>query len=420
MPIMNELIQAGLFGRGLITIDDAVLVDRYNACLVDMDLAPTKLKVFQIDRMGWSPEIAAEQGNDYYLSHGDANPLAILLMPEQCSAKVPIYFPQHSFEWDLMSQWCSAHRTQIFELTKDTAIWLDIDQEVDLYQTPADLLSVYEVMVRAHTPDGIIRHASDQHELVTEFLRKDDSELDIALIEKIRVSRNTYGDLRKRALVVRDYAYSDLRNFYSRAFGGVFILRSRGKPLILCRDPKVARKHGVDIAGRDAIGKLVALGYIETDVRWWKENLYRLRIIAESFLMDVLDREEPDLEFLSLNSAEQKAVILRYADKLGLYLELKRLVRQLENGEEDVQVSKEVSDILIHPAHDLTPVTREVVGQLLTYMNGGRLVPLFYRHQKTEFAKAYSEQWKAPKREWALKRIREHYDLASKSSQTQW
>jgi hypothetical protein len=339
-------------------------------------------------------------------------------MPEQCSPKVPIYFPQHSFDWELMAQWDKAHRTQVFELTRDTAIWLDIDQEVDLYQSPGDLLTVYEVMVRARTPDGLIARAKVQHDLVNEFIRTEDSYLDGALIEKIRVNRNENGDLRKRALVIRDYAFSDLRNFYSRAFGGVFIFRSRGEPLIMCRDPKIARKYGLDVAGEHMHEKLLSRGYAQNDVNWWRSNLYRLQIIAESFLMDVLDKEEPELEFLSLNSAEQKAIIRKYGDQLGIHLELRRLIRQLENGETNVRVGHEASRFLIHSAADLTPVTREVVGQLLTYINGGRLVPLFYRHQKTEFAKAFATEWKTPKRQWALTRIREHYDLASKSSPT--
>ncbi len=417
MPIMHELIEAGLFGRGLIPVDNPILVARYNACLKDMGLVPTRLKRFQLDKMGWSPEIAAEQGHDYYLSHGDANPLAIVLVPEQSSSKVPIYYPFHSYDWDLMGAWGTANRTPIFELTKDTAIWLDIDQEVDLYQTPADLRSVYEVIVRAHTPDNIIGKAIEQRDLVTEFIRKEDSHQDMALIEKIRDSRERVGDLQNRSLIIRDYTFTDVRNFYSRAFGGVFVLRSRdGEALIFCRDPKVAKKHGLLVANTSALDTLIEHGYAERDTAWWRDNLYRLRIIAESFLMEVLDEEEPELEFLSLNRAEQKAVVQKYGDQLGMYVQLNRLIRTLEQGKEPAAVPPAVADLLVHPSHDLTPVSREVVGQLLSYIYGGRLVPLFYRHQKTAFVSKYTRVWKTPRRQWALERIREHYDLASKSS----
>lgn len=419
MPIMNELIDAGLFGRGLIPVESPLLVERYNACLEELGLEPTRLSRFQIDKLGWSPEVAAERGNDYYLSHGDANPLAIVLMPEQSGRKVPIYFPYHSFDWNLMREWGAVHRTPIFELTKDTAICVDIDQEVDLYQTPADLLSVYEVVVRAWSPDGLMKRAIEQHELVTDFLRKEDAHQDVALIDRLVESRNASGDLRHRSLIIRDYTFTDVRNFYSRAFGGIFVFRSRGsEPLIFCRDPKVAKKHGLILANNDALDVLLSQGYIEQNLHWWKDNLYRLRIIAESFLMEVLDEEEPDLEFLSLNGSSQKAVIRKYGDRLGKYMEFRRLISQLEQGKDKVSVSQEVADLLAHPAHDLTPVSHEVVGQLLSYIFGGRMVPLFYRHQKTAFLNAYTRQWKTPRRQWALQRIREHYDLASKSSDT--
>ena len=108
MALMKELIEAGLFGRGLVPVENRTMVARYNACLKDMGLAPTNLKKFQIDKMGWSPEVAAEQKDEYYLSHGDANPLAIILTPEQATA--PIYFPMHSFDWKLMARYRSRGR----------------------------------------------------------------------------------------------------------------------------------------------------------------------------------------------------------------------------------------------------------------------------------------------------------------------
>jgi hypothetical protein len=71
---------------------------------------------------------------------------------------------------------------------------------------------------------------------------------------------------------------------------------------------------------------------------------------------------------------------------------------------------------LMHPSDRLSLQSREVVWQLLTYIQGGRFVPLFYRHQKTTFVEAFTKEWKNPRRTWALGRVREHYDLASKSS----
>ncbi|RUX53581.1 hypothetical protein EN994_13510, partial [Mesorhizobium sp. M7A.F.Ca.CA.002.09.1.1] len=55
----NELI----YGR-LLTVDEPHLIQRYNKALAAFGLKPTKLKTFQIDRTGFSPEVA-EECDDY-------------------------------------------------------------------------------------------------------------------------------------------------------------------------------------------------------------------------------------------------------------------------------------------------------------------------------------------------------------------
>ena len=366
---------------------------------------------------GLSLEVAAEKGNERYLSHGEANPLAIVLSPEQRGPKTPIYYPYHSFEWKLMDEWYRVNRTQVTELTQESAVWLDIDQEVDIYARPTDLTMVFEVNVRARSPSGLIERAIEQRGLVGRFLTEDDSYLNLSLIGALEKSRREAGDLRQRSLVIRDLKFLDVRDFYSRAFGGVFLLRSKSsEPLIICRDGKVGRKYQLPVADVSVLETLAQSGYIERNMSWWQQNLYQLRIIAESFLMEVLDEVEPKMEFFSQNSARKKAVVKQYQDRLGTYLEFQRLIKALEGGKGKLDVPKACADLLYHPAEDLDLTAREVIGQLLTYIGGGRLVPLFYRYQKTEFVAMFTKIWKAPRRQWALMRVQEFYDLASKSS----
>ncbi len=233
MP-MNQLIKAGLFGRGLVRIDRPVLVERYNACLVDMGLEPTNLMTFQIDKMGWSPEIAEEQGDNYYLSHGEANPLAIIVTPEQEFA--PIYFPMHSFDWGLMEQWFAQFRVSIADITRDTGIWLDIDNEVDIYEQPSDLLIVSEVFARVHCPGELIARAAAQNKLVQRWLTEASPHADQGLLTALEQTAQLDGDLRRRHLTITDMPYLDILDFYSRAFGGTFVLRSQGtEPMVLVR-----------------------------------------------------------------------------------------------------------------------------------------------------------------------------------------
>jgi hypothetical protein len=412
---MQELIEAGLFGKGLIDIEDSMLIKRYNACLTDMGLPLTKLKKIKIDRLGWSPEVAAELGDERYLSHGEANPCAIALTPRQKDA--PIFYPHHSFDWRLMDGWYAQYATQIADVTKDTGIWLDIDQDVSLYQSPLDLTMVDEVIIRAHTPIRIIKGAIEQKDLVRRFIAEEDAHMDAELIALLQKSREEFGDLRHRSLVIRDYQFSDVKDFYSRALGGVFVFRSKNsEPLIICRDVALAEQYGLFPVTPELLGVLKEHGYVTHDLAWWREHLGLLDVLAESFLMDVLDVREPKLEFLSLNSAKQKAMIQRYRGELQVYQEVLQLKKRLSRNEKKFKVSDTVSALLLHPAADLSKASQEVIGQLMTRINGGRFVPYFYRHHKTEFVEAYTKKWNAPRREWARVRIREYYELASKSS----
>lgn len=415
MSKMQELIAAGLFGKGLISIEMPHLVHRYNECLIDMGLEPTTLTTFHIDRMGWSPEIAAEKKSDYYLSHGDANPLVIILVPEQ--ERAPIYFPMHSFDWRLMDEWFGVHRKQVVDLTKETGLWLDIDQEVDLYAEPRDLLMVTEITVKVKAPNGLIERAREQSLLVRKFLASESSHIDGELLTALEESAHVSGDLRMRHLVLKNTLFSNLTDFYSRVFGGTFVLRSKNRvPLIFVREAKRADNERVFLADARIVPELEEHGYVSEDVAWWGSHLFYLKIIAESFLMEVLDEVEPETEFLSLSSAKQKALVVKHQKKLGTYLDVLKVIKAFEAGAETVDVPEHLRHFLLHPARDLEKTSREVIEQLLTYVNGGRNVILFYRHQKTAFVDAYTKRWKSPMREWARVRIREHYEYASKAA----
>ena len=93
---MELLKKHNLYGRGLIEIKTKTLISRYNEALNMLGIEPTELNKFTIDGWGWSPEIAIEKENDFYLSHGLANPYSIILTPEQ--KKVSVYLPYHSFD----------------------------------------------------------------------------------------------------------------------------------------------------------------------------------------------------------------------------------------------------------------------------------------------------------------------------------
>ena len=80
---MEKLKEESLYGGELVAIKGA-LVERYNQCLNIIGKTPTKLSAFSIDGIGWSPEVAEEKDDLYYLNNGEANPHAIIITPQQC------------------------------------------------------------------------------------------------------------------------------------------------------------------------------------------------------------------------------------------------------------------------------------------------------------------------------------------------
>ena len=53
-----------IYGR-LLRVEEPHLIERYNKALAAFGLKPTKLTSFEIDRSGFSPEIAEELGDPH-------------------------------------------------------------------------------------------------------------------------------------------------------------------------------------------------------------------------------------------------------------------------------------------------------------------------------------------------------------------
>jgi len=141
---MDLLLQYGLFGGGLVTIDSPEVIRRYNTALREMGLRTTNLTSFRIDGMGWSPEIAEELDDFYYLSHGGTvNPYGLIVTPKQ-EGKA-LYAMHHSFDIEMFQSIFDRNRKQIEDITREEAIWFPIDNGVQFYDTPSSLLLLNDI-----------------------------------------------------------------------------------------------------------------------------------------------------------------------------------------------------------------------------------------------------------------------------------
>jgi len=415
---MDRLMETGLFGQGLMPVNQLSQVDRYNACLKEIGLPKTFLPKFRVDGWGWSPDIAEERNDPFYLSHGGAaKPYAIILSPAQ--KDLPVYFPYHSFDKHLMKVVFQAANAQIADLTASTAIWIDVDQEISAYRAPVDLLMIEAITLRFHAAGGLMVHAGAQRELVHRFNNQRMAWADRTLLQAIADSVRQYGDLRFRSLAIPDIPYTNTRSFFTRAFGGLFLFRDLpgGKPLIVAFDAAQARLSGQANHGHlehhlhDA--GLMPLLYAEklVDLQWtlYRENSHVLSRLQTAVLMRALAEAQPDQDLLALNAGELRRSMLQLTaqNKLPeLYHELDKLQVMLQRNQtpQTEQASPELRLALTHPHRSLSESTWNVVRQLLVSISSTDIVRL-YEYDKPGFFDQF-KTWPLNFQHWAADFVR--------------
>lgn len=228
---MDKLKQAKLYRSELIPISGK-LVERYNKCLVKLGFTETKLKTFHIDGIGWSPEIAEEKEELNYLNNGEANPHGIIISPLQKGK--PVYLPYHTFDRDMMKFVFKIHGEKIKDITRDCAICLDFDQGIDAFYEPLDVLKYNKVSINFHLINDLKNVQIAQLQLVKKF-NTGNNFIDESLHQELLDSAKTYGDLRTRDLDLHELQFAT-DSFYTRSFGGIYILRDFIKPIIVFED----------------------------------------------------------------------------------------------------------------------------------------------------------------------------------------
>lgn len=423
---MQHLIPSGLFGRGLLPVQQPHLVDRYNACLEEIGLAKTYRTSFHIDGWGWSPEIAEEREDPFYLSHlGPANPYAILLSPEQ--RNMPIHFPYHSFDRDLMEEVFRTAGRQVEDLTTSTALWIDVDQEISAYHEPRDLLMVEAITLRFSAAGGMMKAATAQRDLVKRFHSERLAWSDHTLLQGLAESVTAFGDLRYRSLDIPDIPYTNTRCFYTRAFGGIYVFRDlpTGMPLLVACDPdrsvlspeaatpQAAPQAHVEYRLEDP--NLLGFLYREqlVDLQWtlYRDNPALLERLRDALLHRAIAEADGDVDLIGMPDGERKRWRLTL-ERDGLlpevYNEVERMMLQLSRGmTPDLNaVSEDLSRALTHPHRRLSEGAWNTVRHLMVQLSQHDVVRL-YAYDKPTFFSAYAE-WPDNFRAWASEAVRRY------------
>ena len=152
-----DLEKLGLINQGLFTVD-GVPAERYRAVLKSVFGLDCDVDSFRIDKRGLSPELSRYYKEKYtekfeygesYLGIQDANRFMIVVSPDQKDA--PLYAPQTSFDDDLLDSVHKQARHTIEDITQYEALFGELDDGVEVYRAPDDLLRLRTVEVSLDT-----------------------------------------------------------------------------------------------------------------------------------------------------------------------------------------------------------------------------------------------------------------------------
>lgn len=413
---MKALNQAALVNSNLVPITGTDMVGRYRDCMIRLGLEPTKRKKFSVDAIGWSPEIAEEMEDTDYLSHGGAaNPLGIIVDIDQAGSSV--YAPSHSFDQVMMRDYYRVNRSAVADLTTQCGIALDLDQRMTWYRTLDHVCSVRSVHIISDGGD-LSDRAAEQSKLTDSFLDNDSNAwMDHKLREHIIASLQENGELYKRRLVIGEHIFSSFDDYYTKALGGVYVLRHNGTlALVVTVDEKQKKNASKDLQSqvtsltdKDVVARVRDAGIADIDFTWYHEHPAVLRSRLAALCNFVLTAQDPELPVDSLRSAQLTGA-LRLADpkQLETYAEFEEVVAKVGAGEQVGDMSPAVTALMLHPIATSTRYEENLVWRLITQLQPWPVdVMRLYAVDKNLFLKQWSG-WSDPMQKWVINQIRSY------------
>ncbi len=404
---MEKLKEAGLFGGELVPVSGS-LVERYNGCLKMLGLKPTELKQFSVDGMGWSPEVSEEKDSNYYLNIGEANSNAIIISPNQKDK--PVHMPFHSFDRDIMTAIFAAYEREIRDITKDSAICVHLDQDIDAYYEPFDLLRYKSLSVSFKLLNSLEVKQKEQRELVALF-ESGNNFIDRKVHNQLLDSAKKYGDLRSRKLELEAISL-DIGSFYTKAFGGIFVLRDFVTDIIVFEDMETFNNsikdtvHDVSlfhISHNELTSTLVNYRITDFDIKKAAKTDRYERIKRQLFVEVLGEIDHPLKEILN-----SPFLFKKYLNSLDI--ETRKRIMSVERYNQRKIVERElkmeeVVDLqyikaLLEPHSSLEEEQKELIWKLLI-----KIVPKdplhLYWYDKETFYRTY-KTWKPSYCEWVI------------------
>ncbi|TJY33993.1 DUF6638 family protein [Pontimicrobium aquaticum] len=407
---MQKLKAANLYRSELIPVSGK-LVERYNLCLEKLGFKKTKLKSFSIDGLGWSPEIAEEKKDLHYLNHGEANPHGIIISPLQKGK--PVYVPTHTFDKGMMQLIFKEHGDAINDITRDCAICIDFDQQIDAFFGPLDVLKYDTVSINFHLINNLYHIQEEQLQLVEKF-KEGNNFVNETIHQELLESAKKHGDLRHRKLYLKPLTFQT-NSFFTKAFGGIYVLRDFISPIVVFED-KEAHKEAIKdtlhdvliyhISQPELMNKLKDHLIIECNLDEVVKDKRYERIKKVMLFNELKKTEHPYKDILN-----DKVLFRRYLNKIdatalkrvtGVEIYLERLERS--NAFKIADLVDEGFYFALHQPHSSLDVKQyDLIWKLLVNVSPKDALFLYW-YDKEQFYKTY-ETWDESFQDWVIETI---------------
>ncbi|MCV0397356.1 MAG: hypothetical protein K5872_16020 [Rhizobiaceae bacterium] len=230
---MNLLRDTELIYGRLLRIAEPHLVERYNKALKAFGLPQTKLASFDIDRTGFSPQVAEELGDMNYLDPNGINRRFIVLTPAQID--LPTVHTAFSNTSQLMYEFYARNARAIDALTIKDVIYGEIEDSVAKVDDIEDLLSIEQVEFRVLSAEDVTGKAAELAQLADRLRKEPDAWRDDAMLERMVELASVTGDIRENRLVPDQVVFRH-NAYWTSHFGGLYVFVDAGSTTVIC-DP---------------------------------------------------------------------------------------------------------------------------------------------------------------------------------------
>jgi len=297
----NELI----YGR-LLRIEEPHLIERYNKALVAFGLKPTKLVSFEIDRTGFSPQVADELGDPQYLDPNEINRRFIILTPSQID--LPVVHTAFSNTSQLVYEFMTKNERAIDALTIKDVIYGEIEDSVARVEDIEDLISINQVEFRVLSAEDVLGKAAELGKLTDRLKQEPDAWRNDDMLNRMVELAKICGDIRENALVPDQVIFRH-NAFWTSHFGGIYVFVDADMTTIIS-DPSAPgfrrsrpwQVSYLSIRDADRVFKFLATtGRIELPRASWMETSNYLEHRAEMAVRALVRQVEPNRDLTGVS-----------------------------------------------------------------------------------------------------------------------